>query len=473
MANTAILVGNSQYHSLDSLSCCHDDLLAMRELLASANKYSLIEVIENTDADGIKSRIRAAIDQHESPEELFFYFTGHGCQQETEFYYCATDFDSRRPNQTGLSSSELHTLLRLSNADVVVKVIDACNSGTLLIKAGGGFEVQQENEFKSLIQISSCLQSQNSLTGEPLSIFTEKFRSAALRKKVGIVYYTDIIYALRDEFLQNNDQIPFFVFQATAREEFVNDANSLDSLRAKLTAITELSLQPRSEVQQTLPTDDGLRVLLEEAEKNVATPERVASLVSNIFDDLIENVSKKELSNFFTLDIIEHSDFKELTAEAFIASVLLKESRPDEFVTATIKREERRNPFQLLSSAVMLGISGDAKRYRDSYILRLNCEMKRVQMKMTLIPKYHSLKQIVLVVTCAPSLGNCYVFEIGSQHSLKDFGEFDGKGDEVVRRWYRLKWDENTDGIVTKIASKIDEIIRGHLESTQQRLIKE
>lgn len=45
MANTAILIGNSLYRSLGPLPCCHDDLLAMKELLEAAEKYESITVI--------------------------------------------------------------------------------------------------------------------------------------------------------------------------------------------------------------------------------------------------------------------------------------------------------------------------------------------------------------------------------------------------------------------------------------------
>ena len=96
--------------------------------------------------------------------------------------------------------------------------------------------------------------------------------------------------------------------------------------------------------------------------------------------------------------------------------------------------------------------------------------MKRVQIKMMLTPKYRSLSQLVLVVTCAPSLENCYVFEIVSQHKLKDFGKFQTKGKEVIRRWYKFKWTEDSDGVVAKIKSKIDEIVCEHLEQTERRL---
>ena len=473
MANTAVLVGNSQYDSLNPLECCHHDLLAMKELLDATGKYSEFEVIENDNADELKSRIRDAIDKTPSTEELFFYFTGHGCLHDDEFYYCATNFDSKRPNQTGLSDSELHTLLRLANTDVVVKVIDACNSGTLLIKTDNEFVFNEKHGFKNLIQISSCQQSQNSLIGEPLSIFTEKFRDSAIRKEKGTIYYIDIVSALRDEFIHNNEQTPFFVFQVTGREHFVEDAKCLDALRAKLAEETDSSSESESETQQSSHSALNLQTLLEETERNIATREKIASFVNTFFDELIEKVSNDEFSEFFELKIVEHSDFEEATAEGFITRVLSRENRPDKFVTATISREKIRNPLQMFSTAIALGMFGSDQKYRDVYDLCLNCEMERAQLKITLTPNYHSLKQLVLVVTCAPSLENCYVFEIGTQHSLEDFGKFSVDGAEVVRHWYKFDWSEKTDGVVEKIASKLENLVREHLESTKQRLIEE
>jgi hypothetical protein len=116
--------------------------------------------------------------------------------------------------------------------------------------------------------------------------------------------------------------------------------------------------------------------------------------------------------------------------------------------------------------------SGD-QGISETYDLELNCSMQRVQLKITLTPKYHSLRRIVLVVTCAPSLENCYVFEVATQHRLRDFGSFDVEGEEMVHRWYKFDWNESSQGVVEKIAVKLGELIREHLEATEKRLTKE
>src|SRR5580692_9873895 len=221
MTAIAVLFGNMSYQNLAKLECCEADLAAMRELLEATQKYETIEVILDTTADEMSERIRAALTQDVPIEEIFFYFTGHGVQQEDDFYYCGTNFDKRRPNDTGVSTDALHQLLKLANAELVVKVIDACNSGTLLVKDGAGFSASAKHGFRDLVQISSCLDSQNALVGNPLSVFTDFFRRAVLRKKEGVIYYTDIIGTLRDEFLNNQSQTPYFVSQSDAREVFV------------------------------------------------------------------------------------------------------------------------------------------------------------------------------------------------------------------------------------------------------------
>lgn len=470
MANAAILIGNSHYSSLPSLACCHSDLHAMKELLELTEKYSDICLVEDSDADGLKSRVREAILNRTSTDELFLYFTGHGYQHETDFYLCAADFDAKRPNATGFSTDELHALLRLVNANLVVKVIDACNSGTLLVKAESQFNPNLKQGFKNLIQISSCRQDQNSLTGEALSVFTEKFRAAALRKNEGTVYYTDIVNSVRDAFIENDEQTPFFVFQVTGRESFVEDAHRLDALRDRLAASLESSLVCQSEQQELPPTPRSLQELLEVSEQQVATPSIIDSFTSALFDALVENVSTDEFSCFFDLGVVEHADYEEPTTDAFIIRVLSRQDRLDEFVTASIKRERTRNPLSMMGTSVLLGMFGDDQRYREVYDLQLNCKMKRAQVKVTFTPKYYSLKKLVLVVSCAPSLHHCYVFEMGTQHKLTDFDEFSSEGEEAVRRWYKLEWSDGSAGVVKKISARLHEIVREHLVQTEQRL---
>ncbi len=444
----------------------------MRELLDATEKYETIEIIENADANDLKAKLRAAVDKANSPDELFFYYTGHGYSNENDFFYCATNFDSSRPNETGLSTTDLHTFLRLANADLVIKVADACNSGTSLVKADIGLTPQNKQGFKNLIQISSCLQSQSSLAGHPLSVFTQKFRDATLSKTEGIVYYTDVIAALRDQFIGNDVQIPFFVSQYTGREQFVDDAHKLDRLRETLMqreiATAHVLVASETEMPSSPPT---LAELLNSAEAKLANHEVLVTFVATFFDNLKARVVSADFAEFFHLEFVEHDGFKESTAERFIIEVLYREKRTDNFVTAEISRKRRRsNP--LFGSTMSMALAGwyDDEQFVEMYDLELNCKMARAQLRVTLTPKFSTLQRIVLVVTCAPSLENCYVFEVVTQHMMRDFGKYDTDGIKAGQRWYKFDWKESTDGVVRRISDALSAIVQNHVENTAKRL---
>jgi hypothetical protein len=468
MPSLAILIGNTDYHVMSKLECCHDDVQAINELLKATEKFDEVIIIENAESDALKTQLRNALDKVKSPKELFLYFTGHGHVHEMEFYYCATNFDANRPNETGLSTTELHTLLRPSDARLVVKVIDACYSGTPLVKSERVWLHVGKDGFHNLIQIASSLDTQTSLTGDPLSAFTRKFRDAALRKTEGPVFYSDIMSTLRDAFIDNDSQTPHFVSQGTGREQFVDDAKRLEHLRASLEDERTADAAEAQSEQLAQPAPASLLDRLRAADARIVTPELMSRFVASFFDSLINTLSGGDFGEFFTHDVIEHSRFEEQTTQQFIIGVLQKEKRADNFVTAHYSRE-LRNSSPLRAAALLF----DNDAYVETWTLHLNCMMERAQLKITLSPKFNNLQRIVLVVTCAPSLDHCYIFEITTQHMLRDFGKFDTGGRDLSRRWWKLAWTVSTEGVVQQIAAKFDEAMRKQLEDAETRLSKD
>lgn len=456
MANIAILIGNSEYETLSALPCCEADVLAVKELVEATEKFESIEVISNSASSQLKDRVRCAFDNHRPIGEVFLYYTGHGFLHETEFFFCATNFDIKRPNETGLSNSELHVLLRSLDAELVVKVIDACNSGTLLVKSNHSFFPTSKQGFRNLIQIASCLDSQNALTGNPLSVFTDKFRTAALRKIEGVVYYTDIIDALRDEFLDSDSQTPHFVSQGTGREQFVENAKRLDALRAKLLPRVADTADTPNSTSGDQPSRSPLDILAR-AEGRLAKKELAQEFISRLFDELAREASAGgSFGELFSSELIVHSDFTEPTARDFIVRVLSGEKRPDNFVTASTSFGIEGDLLGLSALTAAMLSPAEARKH---YFLRLNCTLDKVQLKITFSPKFATLKQFVLVVSCAPSLEHCYVMEMLTQHALLDWGVFDSDGVEVVRRWYKMNWTDSCAGLVSKISGKLKEIV--------------
>jgi len=346
-----------------------------------------------------------------------------------------------------------------------VKIIDACFSGSLLVK-GDMSSPQHKQGFKNLIQISSCLDSQTSLTGNPLSLFTDKFRAAVLRKMEGVVYYTDVISALRDEFITNEFQTPFFVSQGTGREQFVDEARRFDELRATLNPVQAVDSHQAYE-QVTAPTLTAQQIFAA-YEARVVTREKMNTFVGWLFDDLTEKISMNTFTDYYDLEFTEHKYFEDYTSQAFIVRVLSREKRIDNFVTANISRKQRRlNPMALTATAMYRErLWTDDDDMIETYDLSLNCSMPRVQFRVMLTPKFIALQQIKLVVTCAPSLEACYVFEVVTQHKRNDFGEFDFEGREVVKSWDNFNWTEKTDNFVTQLSGRLAEIVSTHVENT-------
>jgi hypothetical protein len=62
---------------------------------------------------------------------------------------------------------------------------------------------------------------------------------------------------------------------------------------------------------------------------------------------------------------------------------------------------------------------------------------------------------------------------MATQHKLQDFGKYDSGGRDASRRWWKVSWNDPTNGIVQQIASKFTEVARGQLESAEKRLSPE
>ncbi len=209
--------------------------------------------------------------------------------------------------------------------------------------------------------------------------------------------------------------------------------------------------------------------LLTLAESKLVTSDVMTTFVATFFDNLKNQLAKADFSKFFQLEFIEHDDFRESTAKRFIVDILSREKRGDNFVTAEISRKSRRgNP--LLGPALAIAGLFDSEQYTEEYHLELNCKMSRAQLCATLTPKFSTLQRIVLVVTCAPSLETSYVFEVVTQHMLRDFGKYDADGSKAIQRWYKFDWRESTDGVVRKISDALSEIVRNQIENTATRL---
>lgn len=204
MTSIAILIGNAAYEQEDDLACCAEDVKAMTALVEATGRFDNVYARTNVDSDAMRDLLRTTLLPTGEYEEIFFYFSGHGAQIGGDLFYCGTTFDGGRPNETGVSHTEVLNLLRPAAPKLLVKVIDACYSGALLVKTQRTTHPVVKEGLRNILQFSSSKDDQTSWGGEQLSAFTRAFLEASVRKTEGTVYYSDIANTLRDDFLEND-----------------------------------------------------------------------------------------------------------------------------------------------------------------------------------------------------------------------------------------------------------------------------
>ena len=106
----------------------------------------------------------------------------------------------------------------------------------------------------------------------------------------------------------------------------------------------------------------------------------------------------------------------------------------------------------------------------ETWDLELNMRMERAQLRITLTPRYSVLQRIILVVSCAPSLERCYVFELATRHPRTDWDSFAVDGVEFTRRWYKELWTSDPGPLIDKIVAKLVSDVEALIEETTNRL---
>ena len=136
--NLAIILSVSEYTDIkNNLPGCKKDAEIIYSIISKTSKFSEILFInEKLSSAKVKEKLTAFISEHKSKKinELFFYYTGHGEFQNNEFYYILSDYNSDKRKQTSIENEEIDSLFRTLNPELVIKVIDACQSGKPYIK---------------------------------------------------------------------------------------------------------------------------------------------------------------------------------------------------------------------------------------------------------------------------------------------------------------------------------------------------
>jgi hypothetical protein len=189
-------------------------------------------------------------------DEVFWYFTGHGIYYG-DARFCGRDYSPQLLEATSLGNQEVDDLLRQLQPRVVVKVIDACQSGAPYIKGHPPAfrRALEHSRLESFISMCSCTREQSSYSHLFGSDFTLTWLEAVLQRRSGVVTYRQIEQYLIQQFQHQVAQTPFFVKQGTGHEIFCRITPSMQALARAIEAarLGKRALLNRSERPRPSP----------------------------------------------------------------------------------------------------------------------------------------------------------------------------------------------------------------------------
>lgn len=336
--NIAIVVGVSNYvNPKNNLPGCAHDAELIQGVLLKTQKFIDVLYINKTETSAkTKELISEFISANKGNviDELFFYYTGHGKFTDSEFYYVLSDYDEKKRNQTSLQNSEIDDLFRTLSPKLVVKVIDACQSGTNYIKEGNVLDKyfnETKKGFDKCYFLNSSLNNQSSFQTESISHFTNSFIKALRDHQTSEIRYKDIIDVIADDFLGNVEQTPFFVIQADYTEKFCTISHEL---KAYLNGSNETIDTSNDGSDTTLSLID----VIKSDAKDYVDQQGAISAIKSIEDQVRSLTFSKEVTELYTSEINVHQDYKSIPKTRAIAK-WMEENKNDFF--AKVLYEDR------------------------------------------------------------------------------------------------------------------------------------
>jgi len=219
--NIAILMAQSKYLDALKLPACKNDLLLMKSIVEKSKKYDDILILDDSvsRAYDANERIIQFVEKYKGEnkiDEVLLYFSGHGSFENNEFYYVWGDYEKTRKRQTCLRNSEMDDYLRSLNANLTVKIIDACYSGVPYLKGEHGFEKFlniSKDAFQKCYFLFSSQNNESSSADSQMSFFTKSILNSLKFFDEGKgVRYRDIMNYVSDEFEKKRWTNPFFCY---------------------------------------------------------------------------------------------------------------------------------------------------------------------------------------------------------------------------------------------------------------------
>lgn len=353
MRNLAIIIGVSQYVNASDLPACKYDAKNMYELLQATEKYQILQLDENLTKSQMLEQMEDFIrsdDGDGSIDELFFYFSGHGVNDDTGLHFILKDTEIGRVNMTSLNNTERDDLVRAYNPGLFVKIMDACQSGVSYIKsvarqesivdAQGTLDFKTEKVFDNCIFMSSSKRDESSIATPTCSLFTQAFISAVLDtlSEEGVVRYSDIQNYITDVFVNEKcGQTPYFNLQGDGRSVFTNATDALRDLAKKY--VSE---------EEEIEVEDSLTANIDRFLEVYRSDDDVKKIVEEIKGIISEEASVlHDFEKYYNIRVMNATerDFQE--DEGIVNFLYKKRQEENLYVEFETERVRRENPFNI------------------------------------------------------------------------------------------------------------------------------
>lgn len=331
----SILIGISEYSDAkNNLPGCKKDVQIVKELLSKTNNYDELLVLDQKMSSAkLKEKFSSFISKHktEKIEEFLFYYTGHGEFQNDEFYYLLSDYSPNKKKQTSLQNQEVDTLIKTLKPELVVKIIDACQSGKNYIKEHGAIDKyfqETSNRYKKCYFLNSSMSDQSSYQDETVSDFTFSFINAVKQHNSKEIRYKDIMDFISDEFENNSLQTPLFVVQADFTEKFclINPA-----LKEFLQ-----NLDIRESITDIQKSDLSIIEKIKEEAKNYSSKEEAFDVLNEIKQKFESLTLTDKLDELYDLEVHFEEDYSSIFKKNVIGQ-WLDENDHDYFAESSYK----------------------------------------------------------------------------------------------------------------------------------------
>jgi len=341
--NIGIIISVSEYtNPANNLPGCKKDADSIHGIITKTSKFDdILYIHEKLSSAKVKEKLTDFISLHKTSkiEELFFYFTGHGEFLNDEFYYILSDFSQDKRKQTSLQNEELDNLFRTLKPSLVIKVIDACQSGKAYIKEAGvitKYFQKTIDRFDRCYFLNSSLKDQSSFQSDVISDFTLSFIKSIKEHDTTDIRYKDIIDYISDEFEKNPSQTPFFVVQADYTEKFC-------VINAQLKEFLEkIDLSSTSIVKGK---EEGISIL-EKIKKQAAeyfTKEQALELVNDVKAEVEKFQLSEDLKEIYDLAISFQESYDHIVQKNTIGKWL--DENPHEFFAKSVYKYERKDRY--------------------------------------------------------------------------------------------------------------------------------